>query len=100
MAAEQNKQILTQFYDRVWHSSTPDYDTYLAPEASAYRKEIEEIKTTNPDVHFDLGEIVAEGDSVVAAWTTAAMPNVEGISIWHFKDGKITDRTAYTRDTN
>jgi predicted ester cyclase len=100
MAAEQNKQILTQFYDNVWHSSNPAYDTYLAAEASAYRTEIEGLKAENPDVRFELGEIVAEGDTVVAVWTTAAMPNVEGISIWHFKDGKITDRTAYTRDTD
>ena len=99
MAAEQNKQILTQFYDNVWHSSTPDYDTYLAPEASAYRKEIEGLKAENPDVRFKLGEIVAEGDTVVAVWTTAVMPGIEGISIWHFNNGKITDRTAYTRDT-
>jgi ketosteroid isomerase-like protein len=98
MTAEQNKQTLRRFYADVWHAENPAYDTYLAPEAASYRQEIVDLKASNPDIHFDLGEIVAEGDTVVAVWTTPAVPAAEGISIWHFKDGKITGRTAYTRD--
>jgi ketosteroid isomerase-like protein len=98
MSAEQNKQTLRRFYEEVWHADNPAYDTYLAPAAASYQQQIENLKAENPSVHFDLGEIVAEGDTVVAVWTTQVMPGVEGISIWHFKDGKITDRTAYTRD--
>ena len=98
MSAEQNKQTLRRFYEDVWHAEEPAYDQYLAPEAAGYRQQIEELKAENPDIHFDLGEIVAEGGTVVAVWTTPAMAGVEGISIWHFKDGKITDRTAYTRE--
>jgi ketosteroid isomerase-like protein len=94
-----NAQILRDFYENVWHSSTPAYDEYLAPEAADYRAQIQELKAENPDIHFDLGEIVANGDTVVAVWTTPQMPGVEGISLWHFRDGKITGRTAYTRDT-
>ncbi len=98
MSAEQNKQTLRQFYANVWHADNPDYDRYLAPEAASYRQEIEGIKASNPDVHFDLGEIIAEGEAVVAVWTTPVFPDQEGISIWHLKDGKITGRTAYLRD--
>jgi ketosteroid isomerase-like protein len=98
MSADQNKQILRRFYEDVWHAEEPAYDQYLAPEAASYRQQIEELKAANPDIHFDLGEVVAEGDTVVAVWTSQAVPGAEGISIWHFKDGKITDRTAYTRD--
>ena len=98
MSAEQNKQTLRDFYANVWHSTQPEYDNYLAPEANGYRQEIQNIKESNPDVHFDLGELVAEGDSVVAVWTTKVLPDKEGISLWHFKDGKITGRTAYNRD--
>jgi hypothetical protein len=98
MPADQNKQIIRKFYDDVWHAENPAYDAYLAPEAASYRREIEELKTSNPDVRFELGEIVADGETIVAVWTSPVLPGVEGISVWHFKDGKITDRTAYTRD--
>ncbi|CAN5604092.1 hypothetical protein BH23CHL2_BH23CHL2_36700 [soil metagenome] len=98
MSAEQNKQRLRDFYANVWHADDPDYDAYLAPEAASYRQEIEEGRAANPGVHFDLGQIIAEGDAVVAVWTTSAIPNVEGISVWHFQDGKITGRTAYNRN--
>lgn len=98
MSAEQNKQTLRQFYANVWHTDNPDYETYLAPEAASYRQEIEGVKASNPEIHFDLGEIVAEGDTVVAVWTSQAFPNQEGLSIWRVKDGKIMGRTAYLRD--
>lgn len=98
MSTDQNKQTLQRFYEEVWHAANPAYDQYLAPEAASYRQQIEGLKAEYPDIHFDLGEVVAEGDTVVAVWTSQAVPGAEGISIWHFKDGKITDRTAYRRD--
>jgi ketosteroid isomerase-like protein len=98
MSAEQNKQRLREFYENVWNADDPDYDSYLAPEAADYRQFIEERKAAEPDIHFELGEIIAEGNTVVAVNSTAARPGIEFLSLWHFKDGKITDRAFYRRE--
>ena len=99
MSAEANKQLLRNFYADVWHCKTPAYDEYLAPEAAAYRQAIENAKASQPDIHFELGEMIAEGDTIVARWTVGAgvLPGgvTEGISIWHLRDGKILDREAF-----
>jgi predicted ester cyclase len=101
MSAEENKQTIRRFYDEVWHTKgEPAYDAYLASEAAEYRGQIEELRATYPDVHFDLGEMIAEGDAVVARWTWRGTHRTEGVhsgggvSIWHLRDGKITDRWA------
>lgn len=99
MSAEQNKQRLYEFYENVWHTDNPDYDSYLAPEAASYRQFIEEEKARTPDIRFELGEIVAEGDTIAGVTSTTSRPGVEFMSLWHFKDGKITDRTVYRRET-
>jgi ketosteroid isomerase-like protein len=103
MSTDDNKATIRRFYDEVWHTNgEPAFDRYLAPEAASYRQQIEALRATYPDIHFDLLELIAEGDAVAAHWSwrgthrTEGVHEGSGVSIWHLRDGRIVDRLAYS----
>jgi predicted SnoaL-like aldol condensation-catalyzing enzyme len=104
MSAEENKRLIQQFYEEVWHAETePPYDRYLAPEAAEYREEIQRIRQQYPDIRFDFVQSVAEGESVVTRWRwrgthaeSGEQQRGEGVAIFVIRDGRILDRWVCT----
>jgi predicted ester cyclase len=104
MSAEENRRLIQQFYDEVWHAEgEPPYDRYLAPEAAAYHGEIERIRELYPDIRFDFVQFVAEGDAVVVRWRwrgthagSSEQQHGEGVAIFAIHDGRILDRWVCT----
>jgi steroid delta-isomerase-like uncharacterized protein len=118
-----NKSIVRRLYDEVWNKRKIDLVAELISPSHAlvdpfvsgsqvgpelYRRRIQELTTSFPDLRFTLDDLIAEKDKVVAAWVISAthkgefmnIPatgkkvSVEGITIHYIRDGKILDSNA------
>jgi steroid delta-isomerase-like uncharacterized protein len=70
------------------------------------RKSIAALRAAFPDIHFDLEDVLAEGDKVVIRWTctgthrgefrgiapTGKRVSFPGMNIYRLRDGKIVER--------
>jgi steroid delta-isomerase-like uncharacterized protein len=118
------KDRIRQFTEEIWHKGnldaiedfiSSDYvrhtsqfreagrDVY-GPEGA--RKSIAALRAAFPDIHFDLEDLLAEGDKVVARWTCTGTHRGEfrgiaptgrrvafpGMNIYRLHDGKIVER--------
>lgn len=83
MSVERNKEIVRRFYDEVWNEGrlaaadelfAPHFrDTDAPPDVPPGPLGIKDFVALNlrrfPDLHYTLGELIAEGDLVAAVWT-------------------------------
>ena len=117
-----NIDILRRFMEQVWNSgNTTVVDDLVAAAYTihsdpgdpwdgqtltreAFKQRLTVSRAPFPDLRFELGEAVAEGDRVAICWTmlgTQAGPmagrpatgraiRVQGMTLYYFQDGQIT----------
>jgi steroid delta-isomerase-like uncharacterized protein len=118
------KNRIRQFTEEIWHKGNLDaIEEFIAPDYVRHtsqfreggrdvhgpddaRKSIAALRAVFPDIHFDLEDILAEGDKVVARWTctgthrgefrgiaaTGKRVTFPGMNIYRLRDGKIMER--------
>ena len=80
MSTEDNKALIREFFEQVWNQGREEAisrfiaenagamtltSAWVARGSSARRK----VREAFPDLHFEIEEMIAEGDTVVARWT-------------------------------
>jgi steroid delta-isomerase-like uncharacterized protein len=119
MSIEENKAIALRFA-RVWDTDDPSIlDELAAPGirvsypilpgpiqgAGAFKEVLAGVRAGLPDIKIEVGDVVAEGDVVVAPWTMSgthlgALMGIppsgnavswKGITIYRIEDGKVVD---------
>jgi steroid delta-isomerase-like uncharacterized protein len=112
MSSETNKALIRQFFEEVWNTGNEEaIDRFIAADATGndpdfgmgregFKRQWRTWRTAFPDIHFEVEEMVAEGDTVVARWTltgthrgpflgvtaTGRSIRVRGMSLDHLKD--------------
>ena len=120
LMSEENKAIVQRFFEEIWNAGNleiadeiidngyrqTDFTTghrhMVGPEV--LRHEVDAYRSVTDNRHFDVEEIIAEGDKVVAHWeatfTLRDKPEspgpVRGVSIHHIVDGKIAGISLYS----
>jgi predicted ester cyclase len=112
---DQHRALVRRYYDQVWnHFNLDEASKIFAPpfEIEGIQDTITHMHYGIPDIHFELHDMVAEGDLVAVAFTASGTHSFElfggaptgnkirfeGIEIFHFKDGRIVaKRTSYDR---
>jgi len=119
----ENKNIVRRLYGEAWNKRKLELVAELISPSHAlndpfvsgsqigpemYRRRIQELTASFPDLHFSVEDLIAEKDKVVASWVISAthqgefmnIPatgkkvSVEGITIHYIRDGKILDSNA------
>jgi steroid delta-isomerase-like uncharacterized protein len=119
MSIEQNRAIALRFA-RVWDTNDPSIlDELAAPDirvsypilpgpiqgVGVFKKVLAGIRAGLPDIKIEVGEVIAEGDFVVAPWTISGTHLGElmgippsgrrvkwrGITIYRIEAGKVVD---------
>ncbi|HEU0116488.1 MAG TPA: ester cyclase, partial [Thermomicrobiales bacterium] len=77
MSLEANKECVRQFFQRIWNDGDEAaIDEFIAEEAAGndpdfgvgregFRRQWRQWRDAFPDLHFEVEELVAEGDTVV-----------------------------------
>ena len=112
---ERNKEAVRRFFQEIWNDGDESaIDRYIAEDAAgndpkfgigreSFRRQWRKWRTGFPDVHFEIEELVAEGDTVVSRWTltgthlgeflgmapTGRTVRVSGMSLDHMQDGVV-----------
>ncbi len=112
---ERNKEAVRRFFQEIWNDGDESaIDRYLAEDAAgndpkfgvgreSFRRQWRKWQNAFPDIHFELEELVAEGDTVVSRWTltgthtgeflgvapTGRTVRVSGMSLDHLRDGMV-----------
>jgi predicted ester cyclase len=115
MSTESNKEAIRAFFDEVWNQGDESaIARYIAEDAAGndpdfgmgregFTRQWREWQTAFSDLHFEVEELVAEGDTVVSRWTltgkhtgpfmgkepTGAEIKVGGMSLDHLRDGVL-----------
>lgn len=112
MLTDSNKRLVQQLYDTLNSGKLDELGgiigpEYVAPDGNrgpqAFGTIIGRLRTSFPDIHYTIEELVAEGDRVAARWTwrgTFTAPFREtpptgkrvvngGLAIFRITDGKI-----------
>ena len=106
-AEHRNKETVRRLVDDVLNGGRLDViDELYAPElADAAREWIAPFLASFPDIRMDIIELIAEGDAVVGRFTCSAthtgtwlghpptgrrFDNIDEVSIYHVRDGRIT----------
>jgi steroid delta-isomerase-like uncharacterized protein len=121
MSTEQNKAAARRIYDECFNKGnlaavdelvdpgTTDHNPTIpnqAPGAEGFKQLLTTFRTSFPDLHFTVEDIIAEGDKVVVRWTStgtdtggfAGMPptgitaGTSGIDTLRFANGKVVER--------
>ena len=113
MSTEANKALIREFFEQVWNQGSEEaIDRFIAENAGGndpdfgmgregFKKQWRKWRDAFPDLHFEIEEIIAEGDTVVARWTltgtqtgpflgiapTGRKIRVSGMSMDHLRDG-------------
>jgi steroid delta-isomerase-like uncharacterized protein len=119
MSTEENKAIARRFI-RVWDTDDPSIlDELAAPDiyvsypilpgpiqgAGPFKEVLAGVRAGLPDIKIEVGNLIAEGDFVVAPWTISGthlgdlmgIPpsgkrvTWDGITIYRIEDGKVVD---------
>jgi steroid delta-isomerase-like uncharacterized protein len=119
MSTEQNKAVVRRVFDEVINEGnlnvadetlTPDY-VYRSPGSpdfhgpEGFKQLITMYRSACPDVHLEIDELIADGDTVVTRWTgrgtqlgefmgippTGKQVTVTGVIITHFRGGKAAE---------
>lgn len=118
--SEENKAIVQRFFEEIWNEGNLEIaneiiddgysqtDLTTGPRHIAgpaiLQHEVDAYRSVTDDRHFDVEEIIAEGDKVVAHWeatcTLGDEPEspgpVRGVSIHHIVDGKVAGISLYS----
>ena len=115
--SKKNKAIVTRLFEEAWNKGNLDVVDECSSDALVYRNPFlpEEVKGVEgyknlvaavhaayPDIHFQVDDLIAEGDKVVTRWTgtgtnlgefrgvapTGRKMRLTGISIVRFEGGK------------
>lgn len=121
MNTEQNKAAAQRFYaegfskgdtavvDEIFATSYDDHNALpmQEPGVEGFKKIMMMFRTSFPDLHFEVQDLIAEGDKVVARWVahgtdsgsgymgmppTNRQADVPGIDILRFENGKVVER--------
>jgi hypothetical protein len=118
--SKENKAIVQRFFEEIWNEGNLEIANEIIDDGyrqtditTGHRRivgpailqhEVDAYRSVTDDLHFDVEEIIAEGDKVVAHWeatiTLRDEPEspgpVRGVSINHIVDGKIADISLYS----
>lgn len=112
---ERNKDAVRRFFQEIWNDGDESaIDRYIAGDAAgndpkfgvgreSFRRQWRKWRLAFPDIHFELEELVAEGDAVVSRWTltgthlgeflgvapTGRAIRASGMSLDHVQDGVV-----------
>ncbi len=115
MSTEANKALIHQFFERVWNqgdeSAIADFiaehaagnDSDFGTGREGFTRQWRKWQDAFSDLHFEIDEIIAEGDTVVARWTltgtqtgpflgsapTGKTIRVRGMSLDHLENGVL-----------
>jgi steroid delta-isomerase-like uncharacterized protein len=115
MSTDANKAIIRDFFAQVWNQrDEAAIDRYIAEHAAGndpdfgmgregFKQQWRKWLAAFPDLHFEIEEIIAEDDTVVARWTltgthqgpflgiapTGRTICVAGMSLDHLQDGML-----------
>jgi steroid delta-isomerase-like uncharacterized protein len=115
VSIEANKALIREFFEQVWNQGHEEaIDRFIAEDAGGndpdfgmgregFKNQWRKWRNAFPDLHFEIEEIIAEGDTVVARWTltgtqsgpflgvapTERKIRVGGISMDHLRDGVL-----------
>jgi predicted ester cyclase len=112
MAVDQNKDVVRRFINEVLRDGHLDrIDQVLAPgyvnrafgvDLPAFKGMLEGLAAALPERHFDIEELIAEGDAVVARYTnemrdaTGKTISVRGLTYYRLADGLIVEDDPIT----
>lgn len=112
MAADQNKDVVRRFIREVLSAGQLDrVDELLAPsyvnrafgtDLPAFKEMLAALTAALPERRFDIEELVAEGDAVVARYAgemrdpARTTISVRGLTYYRLADGKIVEDDPFT----
>ena len=118
MSVEENKAVVLRAFEEINRGDPDAASAYVAPDMAlngeqigreAYKRRDEAMRAAFPDLHYDIEDLVAEGDTVVARWRmrgthegdlagpTMTIPptgkriDVWGMSLCRIEGGKVTE---------
>ena len=117
MSIEANKELARRFFQEVWNDGDEAaIDRYIAADArgndpdfgagrEAFRQQWREWRAGFPDVHFEVIDVIAEGNKALTRWVltgthtgafngipaTGRSIRVEGMSLDIIEDGMIVE---------
>jgi len=112
---EINRQLAYDFFEQIWNQgdeaaidrfisvNTVGNDPRFGTGRESFRKAWRAWQEAFSDIHFEVEEVIVEGDTVVSRWHLTGTQDgplegrpasnkkvsVDGVSIDHFKDGQI-----------
>ena len=119
--SERNKAIVRRFFEEIWNDgnlemaneiidggyrqtdTTTGHRRIAGPEILQH--EVEAYRSVTDDLHFDVEELIAEGNKVVARWVATAtlkdddsspLGSTRGVTINHIRGGKIAEIQLYS----
>jgi predicted SnoaL-like aldol condensation-catalyzing enzyme len=112
MAADQNKDVVRRFinevligghFDRIDELLAPGYrNRALDVDLAAFKAMLPGLAAALPERSFDIEELIAEGDAVVARYTSEMRDaggktiSVRGMTYYRLTDGKIVEDDPVT----
>jgi len=119
--SERNKTIVRRFFEEIWNDGNLEIANEIIDDGygqtdftTGHRRivgppilqhEVEAYRSVTDDLHFDVEELIAEGNKVVAQWVATAtlkdndsspLGSTRGVTINHIRDGKIADIQLYS----
>jgi len=117
VSAEENKELARRFFEEIWNQADEAaIDRYIAEQAAgndpdfgagreAFRAQWRKWHAAFPDLHFQIDDLVAEGNKVVTRWTltgthqgdfmgipaTGRAVRVAGMSLDRIENGQIQE---------
>lgn len=112
MTADQNKDVIRRFIKEVLTAGDLDrIDDLLAPnyvnrafdaDLATFKAMLADLAAAVPQRHYDVEELVAEGDAVVARFTgemtdvTGRTVALRGLTYYRLADGKIVEDDPFS----
>lgn len=120
MATEDNKALVSRFYEEVWDRGNSDFafevfaDDYVRhdfrqtdalPGPAGQKKIADDFRAAFPDLRVTIDLIIGDGDFVVGRWTATGTPSepwggmeptgrrvtFSAANIFRFEDGKVAE---------
>jgi steroid delta-isomerase-like uncharacterized protein len=104
VSVEENKAVVLRAFEEINRGDLDAASGYVAPDLAlngeqigreAYKRRDEAMRAAFPDLHYDIEDLVAEGDTVVARWrmtgthegdlagpTMSVPPSGKRINLW------------------
>lgn len=112
MATDQNKDVVRRFinevligghFDRIDELLAPGYvNRAFGTDLPAFKGLLAGLASALPERHFDIEELIAEGDAVVARYTNEMRDaagntvSVRGLTYYRLADGRIVEDDPIT----